>query len=150
MTILGQRDNHWGSVAIIGAVWESGDSEAIIWTVWLSLGQCDNHWESVTIIGTVWQLFDILTWPAVSVDESKETRRERVEHLVDVLKPIVKLDVSHYNALLKVSLGPMCQGIHRIPVVVLLDILIAGYRNSGVVILYKQCCGSGRLLSGSG
>ena len=144
MTILGQRDNHWGSVAIIGAVWESGDSVAIIWTVWLSLGQC------VTIIGTVWQLFDILTWPAVSVDESKETRRERVEHLVDVLKPIVKLDVSHYNALLKVSLGPMCQGIHRIPVVVLPDILIAGYRNSGVVILYKQCCGSGRLLSGSG
>jgi hypothetical protein len=45
------------------------------------------------------------------LDESKEARRQRVDHLVELLKPIVKLDVSHYNALLKVSKGLRLSGI---------------------------------------
>jgi hypothetical protein len=40
------------------------------------------------------------------VDDSRETRRQRVDHLISVLKRIVKLDVSHYNAILKVGRCP--------------------------------------------
>ena len=38
----------------------------------------------------------------VSTDESKETRRNRLNELVPLLHSVLKLDVSHFNAILKV------------------------------------------------
>ena len=38
----------------------------------------------------------------VSTDESKEMRRKRLDDLVPLLHSVLKLDVSHFNAILKV------------------------------------------------
>jgi len=40
----------------------------------------------------------------VSTDESKEMRRKRLDDLVPLLHSVLKLDVSHFNAILKASL----------------------------------------------
>jgi hypothetical protein len=41
----------------------------------------------------------------VCEDDSREERRERVDHLLSLFKSVVKLEVSHYNAILKVRHG---------------------------------------------